>query len=518
MGVPGESGDSSSAPSKTSNRVMVRHYNHSQCPMILRLFWGMVFLFLLTNQLVMNALLPSLPRDDDLSNLWILKRHYHRSPTFNNKTTTKTKNPKLSTSSPVIIDVVSIGSVTQADLQQAQYETFGKNVRHFYAATEVDDVEQDCYKQLTWDHVQAIVQRCRSKHPYPVLRRLRYMFATLDFAPLLRNPSGWICAQKRPLNALRNFAHKYYNRNSETASKQDRLQLQSSADFSASLNLNISLLPDYLILGDDDTWINIDALKSTLPQLYPSNQPRAVAGCLIRSVPDKNHFITLPFGGFGLVLTRSTLVHLLRPFDCSASDTTYPDPRESRSPFSKHDDFEALVCWRLQKNLIGEREVYRQGMSLLDMMYQYSVAAPYLQVKQWGNRSFCLHSDWVWGYLVNYYHMARHSSHGNSPKLPSVYKTNVSKVLHDRLEGYNHSQYLPLMRPLRGVAARHLGQCRNSNDYNYILERSSNVSFRSVGENKSSPGDAYCDQHAHFCHRLSSSHMRQLHQCRWKGH
>ena len=416
-------------------------------------------------------------------------------PPFNQSDQRSTAETQtVSPSTGVVIDFVSIGSVTQSDLQLAQKETFGQGVRHFYAATEADDVEQDCHKRLTWHQVRQVISHCHYKlQSYPLLMKLGTLYIYFRIFKVKKNPSGWICAQKRPLNALHNAVHKYYSHSNETLSNRDQINQQ---------------LPDYLIIGDDDTWINIDALKSSLPKMYPPNEPRAVAGCLIRFEPRYDHFTT-PFGGFGLALTRSTLYNLLRPIDCSFSDTNHADPPvESRPPFSKGSDFEALVCWRLEQNLIGEQVVYRQGMSLLDMMYEYSVAAPYLQVEQWGNRSFCLHSDWVWGYLINFYHMARHSSHGSPPELPGGFQT-VGSVLHDRMEGYNHSQKLANDR----VAARYLGQCGNSNDYNRILKRpSSKPSLIVPGQNKSSPGDVYCDEHAHFCHRISPSHMRHLHE------
>ena len=400
----------------------------------------------------------------------------------------------VSSFSEIVIDFVSIGSVTQADLQEAQKETFGQGVRHFYAATEADDVEQDCHKRLTWDQVRQVINHCHYKlQSHPLLTKLGTLYIYFRIFKVKKNPSGWICAQKRPLHALQNAVHKYYYHNNEALSNSNQI---------------IQELPDYLIIGDDDTWINIDALKSSLPKMYPPNEPRAVAGCLIRFEPRYDYF-TIPFGGFGLVLTRSTLYNLLRPIDCSFNNTNHTErPVESRRPFSKDSDFDALVCWRLEQNLIGEQAVYRQGMSLLDMMYEYAVAAPYLQAEQWGNKLFCLHSDWVWGYLINYYHMARHSSHGNPPKLPGIYKT-VGSVLHNRMEGYNHSQHLTKNRH----AARYLGQCRNSNDYNRMLKRSSSKPSLDVpGQNKSSPGDAYCDEHAHFCHRISASRMHHLHQ------
>ena len=359
-----------------------------------------------------------------------------------------------------MIDFVSIGSVTQADLQRAQYATFGKSVRYFYAATEADDVEQNCSKALTWDHVQTLVRRCNSKHKFPLLNKLGGLFGEVGLKSK-SNPSGWICAQKRPLHAFRNAVHKYYHEGSESSTIQSR---EDSSNNSSPVRFNVSLLPDYLVLGDDDTWINIGGLKSSLPKMYPSDQARVIAGYLIR-FGHKRDFFTIPHGGFGSVFTRATLVNLLRPITCYFNETNQTDttPVEATPPFSNQDDFDALVCWRLQQNMIGELDVYRPGMSLLDMMHEYSIAAPYLKATQKGIKFFCLHSDWVWGYMVNYYHMARHSIHNNATELQSVYKTWGSTALHNRIEDYNHSQNLAALGNSRGPF---LGQCRNSNDYN----------------------------------------------------
>ena len=339
----------------------------------------------------------------------------------------------VSSFSEIVIDFVSIGSIKKRDLREAQKATFGKSVRNFYAATEVhDDIERNCYRRLKPHQVSHIVRRCHNykNGTYHLLRRLGSKNADAGMRSFAKNPAGWICVQKRPLNALHNAVQKYYYHKNSTLSNRNQTNQLRSPGSSSSLRLDVLLLPDYLIVGDDDTWINIVALKSSLPKMYPPNEPRAVAGCLLRFEPRYAYFTT-PFGGFGLILTRSTLFNLLRPIDCSFQDTKHTErPVESRPPFSKDSDFDALVCWRLEQNLIGEREVFRRGMSLLDMMYEYSVAAPYLQVEQWGNSSFCLHSDWVWGYLINYYHMARHSSLNNSPELPGKFNKVGSTLLH----------------------------------------------------------------------------------------
>ena len=451
------------------------------------------------------------------------KRIQNKNQTTTTTTTTRHHHP------PLILDILSIGSVRQADLQQAQRDTFGRQARHFYAATEADDVERDCHTHLTWTHVERIVKRCGNlKQWYPFLKLLKHRYAAVKWLEKKKHPTAWMCAQKRPLQALRNMVYRYYYSSSD--SDVHNTQSSSHQSPTSSLQLNVSSLPDYLMVGDDDTWINLPAVQSTLRQRYPFQEARAVAACLVRLGPAHQDF-TFPFGGNGIVVTRPTLYNLLRPIHCSLSDTNYthPPPKQALPPFStttknQKDEFEALVCYRLQQNLIGELQFYRPGASLLDILYDYSVASPFLQVFEWPKtESFCLHSDWVWGYLFNYYHMADHSSRHyqhptdkNTPPLPAIYnRTTRSTILHDRMEGYQDSQFLNLPRTEERLTKPFLGQCRHSTDFQDLLVGWTPKTRSSSSRNTTTsagPGDAYCHREAHFCHRISPSHMRKLHR------
>ena len=479
----------------------------------------------------------------------------------------------------VMLDVISIGSENQADLQQAQHDTIGTAVRHFYAATEQDDVESECHTSLTMDRVHDILNTCHGHHKqnnnknknknknqhnkFPILQALTQNFATIKWLQRKSNPTAWMCAQKRPVQALWNAVHHYYYYDNDDSDSQDSAtHTPDEADHHTTTNnnqrrlavLNASALPDYLIVGDDDMWINIPALHSTLPTWYPSQEPWAVAGCLFRMEPHHHNF-TFPYGGYGLVLTRATLQHLLHPLTCpnlqqdgnktkdTTTTTTIP-PRQAslQSPLETNPtndvDFEALACWRLRQNGIGERAFYQAGKSLLDIMYDYSVASPYLR-QDWNNSSstFCLHSDWVWGYLINYYHMAWHSNHSlyitqqqQQQELPPEYETVRRLVLHDRMQGYNGSTYLfrrgGRKQPHsnnnnnninhKTMTVPYLGQCRHSNDFQHWLPKPKHpkprwYSNHSNKNNNNSPSDAYCGMEAHFCHRISATHMRYLH-------
>jgi len=104
------------------------------------------------------------------------------------KTSTSDKKPVVSSSSSSVpssptIDLLSIGSIMQKDIQDTQQATFGshKAVRNFFRITEHNDTETDCHANLTMDHVSRIVGFCRRKgRPYDVLRRMTESYAVLN--------------------------------------------------------------------------------------------------------------------------------------------------------------------------------------------------------------------------------------------------------------------------------------------------------------------------------------------------
>ena len=273
-----------------------------------------------------------------------------------------------------IIDVISIGSLQRPHYQQAQQQTFGKHssIRHFVSVTERDDFDPDCSSQLTWRDVQNISGFCGGlrqdiQHRHRLLYELKVKFAKPQWLERTKsNPAAWLCAQKRPMAGFYSVVSKYSGSHG---------------------------LPDFLILIDDDTYYSMDQVVPHLVQWQQQvqlqqndnddedNSGMVVAGCVIRS--RLHHFKwTFPFGGWGTIFNRGALEALLKPLYCNSTNDT--------------SSWSARICPKLQKDRIGEYQVYQEGMSLADIMYTYVRREPYANHASW-SLGFCLHSDWVWG-------------------------------------------------------------------------------------------------------------------------
>jgi hypothetical protein len=287
--------------------------------------------------------------------------------------------------SPVEIDIISIGSKTRPRYQDAQERTFGSHVavRDFHRITEDNDFEAECHSTLKVYHIKRIVQFCRNKNS-PILDRhphLKYM--KRDFGPFQwinkkPNPTGWMCAQKRPADGF--YA-----------------VLSSYKDTGKSL-------PDYLVIMDDDTYVNMNEVSPFLQTAYPANEAYAVAGCMMRSRMLEHNF-TIPFGGWGTILSRPAIENFQKPLFCSQYQY---NSKNITLTTAGDGDFASLACWRLSQDPVGEASIFVEGMSVAELMHAYVTRFDYTGVRHWKATSvgFCMHSDWVWGYFVNFYHLS----------------------------------------------------------------------------------------------------------------
>ena len=271
---------------------------------------------------------------------------------------------------PLTIDMISIGTMHQQALQDAQLDTMGSNpmVRNLFRVTEANDTDSLCHTDLTMDHVRQILEHCRDRDLMDRYRQHHKMLYLLNKHNVLSDeyylgrssPMGWRCAQKRPIDGLVQVLRQYKDS-----------------------------FPDYLVIMDDDTWINLDRTFFSLYREYPPDEPWAVAGCLLQlRTPPKD--LSWPFGGMGTVLTRAALHNLVQPIDCEERSTA----------------FEEKACRQIRKNYMGERHLFVSGMSLLDLMADYTFEHSYLNVTDWSAKGFCLHSDWNLGFFINYYPIA----------------------------------------------------------------------------------------------------------------
>ena len=287
-----------------------------------------------------------------------------------------------------MIDIISIGSLTRAEYQKAQQETFGSHisVRNFFSITERDDVDQDCTTRLTWKDVQAISGFCGGlrkdiQNKHRLLYDLKVKFAKPEWLNRTKaDPVGWICAQKRPMAGLYK-ALQFYNHANP-----------------------IQELPEFLILMDDDTYYNMEGvsqgLQSLQKEVFASHGEDSfvVAGCVIRGRLKRFKW-TFPFGGWGTIFSRGSLEALLQPMYCSdRSNETQTEARGSATVSARPSiqSASSSSCDKLTKDRLGEYQIYKPGMSLLEVMHEYVMKEPYLNHANW-TLGFCLHSDWIWG-------------------------------------------------------------------------------------------------------------------------
>jgi hypothetical protein len=299
--------------------------------------------------------------------------------------------------------------------------------------------------------------------------------------------------------------------------------------------LDVGVLPEYLIVMDDDTWMNMDLVVHELLKRYPTSSSSAsaqeqhpalaVAGCRIRSVVRVHNF-TIPFGGWGIILNRKALHNLLlRPITCTAAAAAAAGYRDDIDlDNDDNDDFARNACRRIAEDNIGEGRLFTNGMTVLSLMQAYAKAESYLQqttttttttgsnggpwIQSQHNDAnapprfgYCLHSDWAWGYFLNFYNIAIHSTEPIVTETTSSTTTrqeearaaaaaaaaaaantmSFADVPEDRLRAYQDTSTMQA-----GERTRH-GQCLNN-------------------------GNAQCTLQAHICHYVSATHMQALHR------
>jgi hypothetical protein len=270
-----------------------------------------------------------------------------------------------------IMDIISAGSRTRQPHLEAQQATFGchPTVRHYYRFTEDNDVDQDCLGDVNaYNLVNESLRFCRTRTDGE--SDMAHLFGTNLFAP--RGGDGWLCAQKRPIDGFQQVMQMY------------RMGMP---------------IPSYLAIIDDDTYLNMDLLLDVLLSKFPPDQPHVLAGFNLDYI--EKYEYTFPVGGYGSFLSQAAIERLLKPIDCSTLD---------------QDPLTRLNCWRLSLNYIGEAHIFRDGMSISDLMFEYSTRSPFSNVSSWST-GFCMHSDEALGYFFNFYHIAvpEHAMNGNIP-------------------------------------------------------------------------------------------------------
>jgi hypothetical protein len=306
--------------------------------------------------------------------------------------------------SPYSIDVLIVGSKHNTKAARKQFETWASHssIRHFVLATEYDDPDPNCSSSSDMNTVETHVRTCRKPftklNPFwekqNAVSKLTSWWKGVEFARLKwlqgkPNPAGWLCAQKRFVSGFTKLVNLYANKEGS--------------------------LPDYLIVADDDTYINIEHITEYLvksprrqEQQGISDEERYVpvpntaaifAGCRLRS-PDHELKWTYPFGGFGTFLSKGALQRWMQPIHCEETTSLSSSTEEQ---------FEQAICQKYLHNsnhehtypfnaTIGEGRFFQSGKSLNQVMHSYIHEMKY----------FCLHSDWFFGYIANFLNVSRH--------------------------------------------------------------------------------------------------------------
>lgn len=261
------------------------------------------------------------------------------------------------------VDVVSVGSNTRIHFLRAQEETWSSHsdIRNFWGFTESNDYDSNC-THSTNERMGDYMETCRSPYNSGWDSEIE-KFSTHRYGETengLRHEGGWVCAQRRVGRALGWVHHQYSN--------------------------NDTMLPDVLAIVDDDTSLDIGNLKQMIIGGVGnfngghSNGPLVYAGCYYPKTPHLDVATTgwpfaTPHGGFGTYFSKRAIRILVQPLFC--------DEGGSKSKGA---------CVNLKENRISESVAFREGISILELFYRYSAV-----------RHMCMHSDWLLGYMINYY-------------------------------------------------------------------------------------------------------------------
>ena len=389
-------------------------------------------------------------------------------------------SPYASDSRFLTLDLLSVGSESRPDLTLAQNKTMGqhRSVRYFLGVTERDDFDARC-QDLNRSDVKAVVQFCKlpraekrkqeKQHPHynttSLQQRTRYA-GWDNFLERKENPTGWLCAQKRAANGLVRMFQQHYGYEEEGS------VLKNNSTETSDL-----LLPDFLILMDDDTFMDLTSITEYLAAVYSDpNEALFMAGCLIQF---RQENMTIPWGGWGTILSRGALRNLLLPIVC---------PPTFSNKVSQGDEndgdiylFRQNACRRLQENQMYEAQYFRNGMTLLDLIHSFVTSNSVADYHDWNQETnFCgkacvmyrrlgllrssplpllfltdtcrfltVHSDWIWGYFFNYYNVGSHV--GN----PSMQSNPVARMASYRVSEFHPGVFMDAKKRLSLE-----GQCR----------------------------------------------------------
>lgn len=407
----------------------------------------------------------------------------------NNKNYNNRKSPTNTNGNGFKIDILTIGSKFNINDAKAQMETFGSHPvrRYFFLATEEDDPDPLCYENIkNTTRVADHHKKC-----YPKSRRNEVLkalgAARTEWLLKKKNPGGWICAQRRFTSGLGKLANLY----------------KTQHDNNHDINNKNDILPDYLIMTDADTYVNLEHIteamlrqpnqreskgllhQDDLSSFIPTHHtPVVFAGCRVRLPVHQANF-TFPFGGFGTFFSKGALERLIHPLYCNDSTshngnhnhnwTTNNNNNNHNNAKKSLEQYETNACQMLTtpgKALLDEHQFYEPGRNLAEIMWALAKDEA---------ASGCLHSDWMVGYMINYYHLSRHVVHNKKNYHTSAgwHDAHQTSNVISRLHAFMSSE----------IYKKNEGNCEHGGD----------------SSSKS------CPFNATICHRLNAAELTKMH-------
>jgi len=266
----------------------------------------------------------------------------------------------------MVVDVVSIGSESRFDYMTTQLQTWAATSRNFYGFTESTDFDPSCTLGLSDESMRLdYVNTCRLPH-----------VGTKEYGIGHGNSGGWICAQRRVGKALGWLQAVY------SSSRKGGVKVKRS-------------IPDVLVIVDDDTSVDLNKVKQFIMRNENSSsveEPYIAAGSVFQL--GKYGGFKAAHGGFGTYLNKAAIELMIRrPVFCNKDDNgLIPTTSEGE----EEDTFTINACAQLAQNKAQELDVYTSGDSVFNIFYKLA-SRPY----------FCMHSDWMIGYMVTNYGMTR---------------------------------------------------------------------------------------------------------------
>ena len=292
----------------------------------------------------------------------------------------------------LVVDIMSVGSQTRPEYQQAQRETWGAHptVRHFFPITEADDRDSKCAANLTRDHIRDNVIQCRVFQQQA--GRFMQLFKYMPASWVMRqgNPVGWYCAQYRWGNGLVKIA-RYYRKQMK---RERQLRRQPQNTTTATVQ---TALPDAFMIVDDDTLHDMEVMEEALMSTLSvdnnvtgtgnatANKPTAerpiVYGGCLEVTKSRKLLRIVPHGGSGLILSRGALERLIRPINCTGrgggANSQESESNQSTTTNAPSPTFEDSFCAQIQENLVLEAPVWRDGYSLADFIDAFAYEQNY---------------------------------------------------------------------------------------------------------------------------------------------